>query len=625
MMAVAGGPQQRARPPGGRVMVLLDRLQTAAPAGTLPSPLPGSPLRVLLRMYLTRYWRIIALLLALQVVQSAALLYLPTLNADMIDNGVLTADVDAILRIGGVMLAVALLQVTALIGAARCGAYVAIAVGRDVRTAVFNHAQRFSAREYGQIGVPSLITRTVNDVQQVQSLVLSIFTMFTAAPLLAVGGVLLALGQDVPLSGVLLLVVPVLGVAMALIVRRLQPKFRAMQQRADTANQVLREQIAGIRVIRAFTKEDFERRRFAGANDGLRTIAVGAGRTTTLMFPLAATLVNLISVPVVWLGAHRVSADAMQVGALTALLGYLAITLTAVVTATFMLMLVPRAQVCAERIVEVLATEPSVRPPAAPVRRMSRPGHLELRGVSFRYPGAEQPVLSDVDLVASPGRTTAVIGPTGSGKSTLLLLVPRLADASAGQVLVGGEDVRHLDPRLLAESVGYVPQRADLLTGTVASNLRLGRPDASDDELWHALEVAQAKDFVAAMDEGLDAPVLPGGKNLSGGQRQRLAIARALVLRPRIYLLDGAFSALDATTSALLRAAFTREVATATVVMTSQSVHTIRHADRIVVLAAGAVVDAGTHHELIARTGVYQEIALSQAEEETGWKEGSAV
>ncbi|QGV80762.1 ABC transporter ATP-binding protein [Streptomyces ficellus] len=572
-------------------------------------------LRQLLRIHLGPYKRPIALLVALQLLQTCATLYLPTLNADIIDNGVVRGDTGYILRFGALMIAVSVVQVVCNIGAVHLGARTAAALGRDVRAAVFDRVQSFSAREVGHFGAPSLITRTTNDVQQVQMLVLMAFTLMVSAPIMCVGGIVMALGQDVPLSGVLLAVVPVLGVAVTLIVRRMRPLFRTMQERLDTVNRVLREQITGNRVIRAFVKDAYERERFERANAGLTEVSMSTGRLMALMFPTVMTVVNVSSVAVVWFGAHRIDDGAMEIGALTAFLAYLMQIVMAVMMATFMFMMVPRAEVCAERIEEVLRTESSVIPPAAPVRELSRRGHLEVRGADFRYPGAEEPVLRGVDLVARPGETTAIIGSTGSGKSTLLGLVPRLFDVTGGEVLVDGVDVRDLDPAVMARTVGLVPQRPYLFSGTVATNLRYGNPAASDEELWHALEVAQAAAFVRELEGGLDAPVSQGGTNVSGGQRQRLAIARTLVQRPEIYLFDDSFSALDYTTDALLRTALAAETAESTVVIVAQRVSTIRDADRIVVLDEGRVVGVGRHQELMAGNETYREIVLSQLTE----------
>ncbi|MFP1627266.1 ABC transporter ATP-binding protein [Streptomyces sp. 5K101] len=569
----------------------------------------------LLRIYLSPYKKPIALLVALQLLQTSATLYLPTLNADVIDNGVVTGDTGHILTVGALMIGISVVQVLCNIGAVFYGARTAAALGRDVRADVFARVQRFSAREVGHFGAPSLITRTTNDVQQVQMLVLMAFTLMVSAPIMCVGGIVLALGQDVPLSAVLLAVVPVLGIAVSLIVKKMRPLFRTMQERLDTVNRVLREQITGNRVIRAFVRDPYEKERFRGANDELTDVSMSTGRLMALMFPTVMTVVNVSSIAVVWFGAHRIDSGAIQIGALTAFLAYLMQIVMAVMMATFMFMMVPRAEVCAERIQEVLDTDSSVVPPSAPVRELRARGRLEVRGVEFCYPGAEEPVLRDIDLVARPGETTAIIGSTGSGKSTLLGLVPRLFDATGGEVLVDGVDVRELDQELMARTVGLVPQKPYLFSGTVATNLRYGKPDATDDELWQALEVAQAADFVRGLEGGLNAPVAQGGTNVSGGQRQRLAIARTLVQRPEIYLFDDSFSALDYATDAALRAALARETAEATVVIVAQRVSTIRDADRIVVLDEGRVVGSGTHYELMQGNETYREIVLSQLTE----------
>jgi ATP-binding cassette subfamily B protein len=569
----------------------------------------------LLRAHLRPYKKAIALLVLLQFLQTCATLYLPTLNADIIDDGVVKGDTGYILSFGALMIGVSLAQVVCNIGAVYYGARTASAVGRDIRAGVFDRVQSFSAREVGHFGAPSLITRTTNDVQQVQMLALMTFTLMVSAPIMCVGGIVMALGLDVQLSGVLVAVVPVLGISVTLIVRRLRPLFRTMQERLDNVNRVLREQITGNRVIRAFVRDTYEEERFRKANVDLTEVSLGTGRILALMFPIVMTVVNVSSIAVVWFGAHRIDSGGMQIGALTAFLAYLMQIVMAVMMATFMFMMVPRAEVCAERIQEVLDTESSVVPPKAPVRELRRHGHLEVRGAGFRYPGAEEPVLKSIDLVARPGETTAVIGSTGSGKSTLLGLVPRLFDATDGEVLVDGVDVRTLDARLLARTVGLVPQKPYLFAGTVATNLRYGNPDATDEELWHALEVAQAKDFVQRLENGLGSPIAQGGTNVSGGQRQRLAIARTLVQRPEIYLFDDSFSALDYATDAALRTALARETAEATVVIVAQRVSTIRDADRIVVLDEGRVVGTGLHHELMADNECYREIVLSQLTE----------
>jgi ATP-binding cassette subfamily B multidrug efflux pump len=570
----------------------------------------------LLRGHLRPYRTAIWLVVLFQFIQTLATLYLPTLFAEIIDKGVVEGDTGYVMMVGGQMLGITLIGIVAQIVAVYYGARTAMAVGRDVRASIFDRVQTFSAREVGQFGAPSLITRTTNDVQQIQMLVLLTFTLMVSAPIMCVGGIVLALRQDVPLSGLLLVIVPILVATVALIIVRMRPLFRSMQVRIDRVNQVMREQITGIRVIRAFVRDEREQQRYEVANAELTDVSLRAGKLMALMFPSVMLIVNLSSVAVIWFGGHRIDADAMQVGELTAFLSYLMQILMSIMMATFMFVMIPRAEVCAERIEEVLATESSVRLAADPVTTLARHGHLELRDVDFHYPGAESPVLCGISLTARPREVTAIIGSTGSGKTTLLNLVPRLFDATGGKVLVDDVDVRELDPRLLSRTVGLVPQRPYLFTGTVASNLRYGNPDATDEELWQALEVAQARDFVEGMDGGLDAPIAQGGTNVSGGQRQRLAIARLLVHRPEIYLFDDSFSALDYATDAALREALTRHIADATVVIVAQRVSTIRDADRIIVLDDGKVVGAGTHTELMDTNTTYREIVLSQLTEQ---------
>ncbi|MEV4462987.1 ABC transporter ATP-binding protein [Micromonospora echinofusca] len=566
----------------------------------------------LLRTHLRPYHRPLAAVVLLQFVGTIASLYLPSLNADIIDLGVARGDTAFILRTGGWMLAVSLVQIVCSVAAVYLGARTAMAFGRDVRSTIFGHVNRFSAREVARFGAPSLITRNTNDVQQVQMLVLMSCTMLVAAPIMSVGGVVMALREDVGLSWLMLVSVPGLAVALWLIIRRMVPGFRLMQTRIDTVNRVLREQITGIRVVRAFVREPYETERFATANADLTATALRIGRLMALIFPVVMLVLNVSSVAVLWFGAERVDAGAIQVGSLTAFLQYLMQILMAVMMATFMLMMVPRAAVCAERIVEVLDTDSSVVPAARPVTEVTTHGELELRDVGFQYPGAAEPVLRNVSFRATPGTTTAVIGSTGAGKTTLLSLVPRLVDATAGAVLVDGVDVRDLAPDELWRRIGLVPQRPYLFTGTVASNLRYGNPDATDAELWDALEIAQARDFVAAMPEGLESSIAQGGTNVSGGQRQRLAIARALVRRPEIYLFDDSFSALDLGTDARLRAALRPVTADAAVVIVAQRVSTIVGADQIVVLENGGVVGIGRHDELLRTCPTYAEIVASQ-------------
>ncbi|MGK5678273.1 ABC transporter ATP-binding protein [Actinoplanes sp. URMC 104] len=566
----------------------------------------------LLRGALRPYRRDIGLVVLFQLVQTMATLYLPTLNADIIDKGVVVGDTGYVMRVGGWMLAVTLAQIAAQVVAVYFGARTAMAVGRDVRASIFGRVQEFSAREVGQFGAPSLITRTTNDVQQIQMLVLMTFTLMVSAPIMCVGGIVLALRQDVPLSALLLVIVPVLVTTVGLIIVRMRPLFRSMQKRIDRVNRVMREQITGIRVIRAFVRDEREQARYEESNADLTDVSLRAGKLMALMFPTVMLIVNLSSVAVLWFGGHRIDSGAMQVGALTAFLSYLMQILMSIMMATFMFVMIPRAEVCAERIEEVLGTESSVVPAADPVTAVTQHGRLDLQGVGFHYPGAEVPVLGGIDLVARPGEVTAIIGSTGSGKTTLLNLVPRLFDATEGRVLVDGVDVRDLDGALLSRLVGLVPQRPYLFSGTVASNLRYGNPGATDDDLWRALEIAQARDFVERMEGGLDAPIAQGGTNVSGGQRQRLAIARVLVHRPEIYLFDDSFSALDYATDAALRSALTEHIADATVVIVAQRVSTIRDADRIVVLDDGRVAGTGTHADLMDTNPTYREIVLSQ-------------
>jgi ATP-binding cassette, subfamily B, multidrug efflux pump len=561
--------------------------------------------------FLRPYRKWLVIVVAAQFLQTLATLFLPTLNAEIIDNGVIKGDTRYIFGVGGVMLAVSAAQIVVAITAVYFGAKCAMALGRDLRKALFTRVQAFSTREVGKFGTPSLITRTTNDVQQVQMLVLMTLTMMLSAPIIGIGAVILALHQNVPLSALLLIIIPVLGAIVAFLVTRMRPMFKLMQARIDVINKVLREQITGIRVIRAFVRDEPERERFERANTGVYDVAVGSGRLMGMMFPLVMGVINFSSIGVLWFGGHLIDDGRMQVGALTAFLSYLLQVLMAVMMSTFMLMMIPRAEVCAERIREVLDTEPSVRPPTAPVTELRQHGYLELRDTGFRYPGAEEPVLSGINLVARPGEVTAIIGSTGAGKTTLLNLIPRLFDATEGEVFIGGVEVKTLDPDTLASAIAIVPQKPYLFTGTIASNLRYGRPDATDEELWHALRIAQAN-FVT----DLDARISQGGTNVSGGQRQRLAIARALVHQPDIYLFDDSFSALDYATDAALRAALTHETADATVVIVAQRVSTIRTADRIIVLDNGRIAGQGTHGELMETNETYREIVLSQLTEQ---------
>ena len=566
----------------------------------------------ILKTHLRDYRPQLSVVVALQFVGTMAALYLPSLNADIIDNGVATGDTGYIVHTGAMMLAVSLVQILCSGGAVYVGARTAMAFGRDVRAGIFHRVGSFSSREVYQIGAPSLITRNTNDVQQVQMLVLMTCTMMVAAPIMMVGGVLMAMREDLGLSWLLAVCVPVLFLAVGFIISRMVPGFRLMQTRIDAVNRILREQITGIRVVRAFVREPVETRRFGRANDDLTEVAVRTGRWMATMFPTVMLIMNLSSVAVLWFGGHRVDAGSMQIGELTAFLAYLVQILMSVMMATFMLIMVPRATVCADRIAEVFDTSSSVAPPASPVTTVAGRGELELRGVQFTYPGADAPVLRDVSLTARVGQTTAVIGSTSAGKTTLVNLVPRLFDVTAGAVYVDGVDVRDLEPELLWSRIGLVPQKAYLFSGTVRSNLLYGKPDATDDELWRALEIAQGRDFVEAMPEGLDAPITQGGTNVSGGQRQRLAIARALVRRPEIYLFDDSFSALDLATDARLRAALRPVTTDATVLIVAQRVSTIVDADQILVLEDGEVVGRGRHAELLETCETYQEIVRSQ-------------
>ena len=566
----------------------------------------------LLRTYLRRYKPQLIIVLVLQAAQTIAALYLPSLNADIIDKGVARGDTGYIWSTGGVMLLITMVQVTCAASAVYFGAKAAMGFGRDVRSGIFHQVSDFSAREMAQFGAPSLITRITNDVQQVQMLVLMTCTLLVAAPITAIGGVIMAIREDGGLSWILTVSIPVLVICILTVVSRMVPQFRKMQERIDTVNRVLREQITGIRVVRAFVREPAEARRFGDVNIDLTNTALRAGRLQAFFFPIVILVLNSSSVAVLWFGSGRIDKGQMQIGALIAFLSYLAQIIMAVMMATFMVILVPRAAVCAERIVAVLDTPSSVVQAEAPITHVDTAGRLELLDVGFHYPGAEAPVLCNVSLRAEPGQVTAIIGSTGSGKTTLLSLIPRLFDATSGAVRVDGVDVRDLDPDTLWGRIGLVPQKPYLFSGTVASNLRFADPDATDEQLWAALEIAQATDFVRAMPGGLRAPIAQGGSNVSGGQRQRLAIARALVRRPEIYLFDDSFSALDLATDARLRAALTPFTADATVIIVAQRVSTIIHADQIMVLEDGESVGLGTHAELLETCPTYREIVESQ-------------
>jgi ATP-binding cassette subfamily B multidrug efflux pump len=566
----------------------------------------------LLRKNLFPYKKLLFAVVALQIVQVSATMSLPTINANIINNGVLTGNTTYIVQMGLVMLGLALVQGGFSIWATYYGAKSAMSFGRDVRRDLFHRVTNFSTREVDTFGAPSLITRITNDVQQVQMLVVMLCTMFIAAPITITVGIILAVREDGPLSLILIVSIPILILCIGMVIVRMVPQFQAMQVRIDRVNQVLREQIIGMRVVRAFVREPLETERFGVANDALTLTSLRAGRLMGMMFPIVMVVLNVSSVAAVWIGGNRIGAGDMQVGALIAFLSYLVQILMAVMMASFVGVMWPRAAVCAGRIQEVLGTDTSVVIADTPITELVGRGTLELRGVGFRYPGADEPVLCDIDFVARPGQVTAIIGSTGSGKTTLINLIPRLVDCTEGAVLVDGTDVRDLDPEVLWRRVSLVPQKPYLFSGTVGSNLRFADPDATDEDLWHALGIAQAADFVAAMPGGLDAPIVQGGSNVSGGQRQRLAIARALVRKPGIYVFDDSFSALDLATDARLRAALAPVTADATVVIVAQRISTIMNADQILVLEDGHPVGLGTHRQLIESCPTYEEIVSSQ-------------
>jgi ATP-binding cassette, subfamily B, multidrug efflux pump len=570
----------------------------------------------LLKEHVRPYRRELLFVLGLQLIATIAALYLPALNADIIDNGVVLGDTGYIMRVGMVMLGVSLVQVAATIVAVYFGSRTAMGVGRDLRSAIFRKVGEFSSREVSRFGAPSLITRNTNDVQQIQMMAAVGLTMVVTAPIMMVGGIIMALREDVGLAWLVAVAVPVLGASIALIASRLIPSFRSMQKKVDDVNRVLREQATGIRVLRAFVREPFETERFDRANTELTDVSLTVGRWMAAMFPIVILILNVSSVAVLWFGGLRIEAGAMQIGSLTAFLTYLIQILMSVMMATLMFVMVPRAAVSADRIGEILDTEPSVRPPAAGVSRLIQQAHLTLDDVTFSYPGADHPVLSNVSATAKPGETLAIVGSTGAGKTTLVNLIPRLFDATSGAVLVDGTDVRNIDPEVLWSKIGFVPQSPYLFSGTVATNLRYGKPDATEEEMWEALEIAQAHDFVSAMQDGLDSPISQGGTNVSGGQRQRLQIARALIRKPEIYVFDDSFSALDLATDARLRRALRPITRESTVIIVAQRISTIVDADQILVLEDGKRVGLGTHRELLETCPTYVEIVESQAQAE---------
>jgi len=557
-----------------------------------------------------RYW--LLAVLVLQGVQATASLLLPSLNADIIDHGVLPGDTGYIWKIGAVMLAVTAVQATFSVAAVYCGSRAAMGFGRDVRAALFQRVVAFSVKEVNLFGAPSLITRITNDVQQVQMLVLMTCTMVVAAPMIVVFGVVMAMRQDRGLSWLLAVSLPLLMIFLGIIVSRMVPQFRLMQERLDNISGVLRGQIAGMRVVRAFVREPVETTRFRAVNEDLTETSLNAGRLMAVMFPTMMFAMNASSIAVIWFGGRRIDSGDMSVGSLVAFITYLALIMSAVMMATMVTMMAPRAAVSAERIQEVLNTFSSVTPPSVPVTQVTERGRLELRNVGFRYPGAEHAVLHHISFTSLPGQTTAIIGSTGSGKTSLINLAARLFDVTAGCVLFDGVDIRDLDPEILSHRIGIVPQKPYLFSGTVASNLRYGKPDATDDELWSALAIAQADEFVRAMPGGLDAEISQGGVNVSGGQRQRLAMARALVRKPELYLFDDSFSALDLATDARLRAALVPYALDATMIIVAQRFSTIMSADQILVLEDGEAVGLGPHEQLLKTCPTYAEIVESQ-------------
>jgi ATP-binding cassette, subfamily B, multidrug efflux pump len=570
-------------------------------------------LLALLRQYVRPYRGLVAVVMLLQLVSTLASLYLPTVNAAIIDDGVARGDTDRIVELGGVMLVVTAFQVVCSIGAVYFGSRAGMGFGRDLRAAMFHHVTTFSEHETSRFGAPTLLTRTTNDVQQIQVLVQMTFTVLVTAPIMCVGGLIMALHQDAGLSWLLLVSVPVLGLANWWIIRHMLPIFRSMQQLIDGINQVMREQLSGIRVIRAFAREPFEQNRFRVANTKLSNTALEVGRWQALMLPVTTLTINLSSVALIWFGGKRIDAGQMQVGSLIAFLSYFMLILMAVLMATIFFVMLPRAAACSERIDEVLSTRTAIANPDHPIEPAAPAGMVELVGVGFHYPGADRPVLQDVSFVARPGTTTAVVGSTGSGKSTLMSLICRLYDVTSGAVRIDGVDVRDYHTERLWSGIGLIPQRGYLFSGTVADNLRYGRADATEEQMWAALRVACADGFVRAHTDGLDMRVAQGGINFSGGQRQRLAIARAVIRAPAVYLFDDALSALDVHTDARVRDRLREVAADSTVIIVAQRISTVVGADQVIVLDDGLVVGAGTHETLLIDCPAYAEFADSQS------------
>ncbi len=573
-------------------------------------------MKQLLLTYLRPYRKRISLVVMLVLVQSIGNLYLPTLNADIINFGIAKGDTGYILRTGGIMLGVALLITACSITSVFHASKTAMGMGRDVRGSLFRKVESLSQSEMGRFGTPSLITRNTNDVQQVQMLIAIGLTLMVMAPMLAIGGIIMALRQDVPLSAALAVILPIMGIFLFVVLRRAIPLFRTIQARIDKINQIMRETLGGVRVIRAFARTDYEEKRFAQANQDLTDTTVRVFRLFALVFPALFLIMNLSIVAIMWFGGHRVDSGAMPIGNLFAFIAYVMQILFAVLMSTMLAAMIPRAVASGGRVQDVLDVDPAIHDPRVPVlipaRDGGKPGLVEFRDVEFRYPGAQDAILGHISFTARPGETTAIVGSTGSGKSTLIGLIPRLNDVTAGSILIDGIDIREMDRADLWQHIGFVPQKAFLFSGTVASNLRYGNPDATDEELWHALEVAQGEDFVSAMTEGLYEPITQGGANVSGGQRQRLAIARAVIKKPDVYVFDDSFSALDLKTDSMLRAALKRETKDATVIVVAQRVSTILHADQIVVLEEGGVCGIGHHADLIDRCETYREIVYSQ-------------